>query len=85
MDIFDNGKYEGIAYLREISTGQEIVSVSDEKSNISLRGLRIILVWLIRFMKRNGFSLKECEIALHEIVYQAFDIEKSSNFSSEGK
>ncbi|MBQ6520538.1 MAG: hypothetical protein IJI14_17620 [Anaerolineaceae bacterium] len=74
-DIFKDGTYEGIAYLREISTGREMVSVSDENSNISIRGLEMICFWLIRLLRDKGFSLEECEKGLHEMVNKAFELD----------
>lgn len=73
MDIFEDGKYEGIAYLREISTGKEMVSVSDEKSNISTRGLELILFWLIDLMKNKGIPEEKRIEAILAIAFAAFE------------
>lgn len=74
MDIFEDGKYEGIAYLREISTGREMLSVSDEESNISTRGLEKMLFWWLKTLRNNGFSVEECEKGLLVIVENAFEM-----------
>ena len=79
-EIFKDG-LEGVAYIYMPETGQEIVQVSDDISNISLRGLKVISAWLIQQLLSDGFTKEECYKVIHEIGFYFLTYIKNSNSS----
>ena len=71
-EIFKDG-LEGLAYIYIPETGQDIIQVSDETSNISLRGFRVICDWLIKMLLNDGFTKDECYQGIHGIIDDAFE------------
>ena len=71
-EIFKDG-LEGLAYIYIPETGQDIIQVSDETSDISLRGFRVIGEWLIKLLLSDDFTKEECYQGIHGIAEEAFN------------
>ena len=71
-EIFKDG-LEGLAYIYIPETGREIVEVSDDTSNISLRGFRVICDWLIKLLLSDGLTKEQCYTVIHGIIDEAFE------------